>query len=88
LRPNGTTVERNSFVGDPIHRVDLRVQRRISFGSRVSVTGILEMFNAFNRANFGSYTTAESNRAYGRPVRSTNVAYQPRMLQLGFRTTF
>jgi hypothetical protein len=28
------------------------------------------------------------NTNYGQPVRNENVAYAPRMLQLGFRVTF
>jgi hypothetical protein len=88
LRRDGTIVPRNSFVGDPIHRVDLRIQRRFSVGPRVTVSGIAEIFNTFNRENYGSYTVVESNARYGRPTRSTNVAYEPRMIQLGFRTTF
>ncbi len=39
----------------------------------------------FNHANLGSYVTAESNASYGRPVQNSNVAYQPRMMPLGFR---
>jgi len=88
LRADGSIVPRNSFVADPIHRVDVRVQRRFPLGSRVAVSGIFEVFNVFNRENFGAYTIVESNARYGRPVRSTNVAYQPRMIQLGFRATF
>ena len=41
-----------------------------------------------NHANYGSYTTAESNARYGTPSSNINVAYQPRMLQLGFRFVF
>ena len=88
LRPNGTIVPRNSFAGGPNHRVDLRVQRRFGLGPRVRVDGMLEVFNLFNRENFGTYTTQESSASYGRPSQSLNVAYQPRMLQLGFRLTF
>jgi hypothetical protein len=88
LRPNGTIVPRNNFIGDPNHRVDLRVQRRFAFGSRVRVDGMLEVFNMFNRENYGSYTTQESSASYGRPSQNLNVAYQPRMLQLGFRLAF
>ncbi len=88
LRPNGTVVPRNDFVGEPIHRVDLRVQRTFALGGSRSIAGIIEAFNLFDRANYGNYTTQEVSPAYGRPVRSTNVAYQPRMLQLGFRFVF
>ena len=88
LRPDGTIVPRNDFVGKAIHRVDLRVQRRFPLGGRVGVDGILELFNAFNHANYGSYTTQEVSRSYGTPSQNANVAYAPRMLQLGFRLAF
>ena len=87
LRPNGTIVPRNDFVGEPNHRVDLRLQRRFSFG-RLRVDGIAEVFNVLNYENYGSYTTQESSGSYGRPSQNLNVAYQPRMLQLGFRANF
>ena len=52
------------------------------------VDGIVEVFNLFNRANYRSYTTAESNPSYGKPIQNVGLAYQPRMLQLGFRFAF
>ena len=61
---------------------------RLRSAASRSVAGIIEAFNLFDRANYGNYTTQEVSPAYGRPVRSTNVAYQPRMLQLGFRFVF
>ena len=88
LRPNGTIVPRNNLSGEPIHRVDMRLQRRFSLGGRRGIDGILEMFNVFNHANFGAYATQESSATYGRPSQETNVAYSPRMFQLGFRLTF
>jgi hypothetical protein len=81
-------VPRNAFVGDPIHRVDARVQYRMRIVGRTTVDGILELFNVFNHANYGSYTTQESNASYGQPSQNTNVAYTPRMAQLGFRLAF
>lgn len=88
LRPDGSIVERNSFVGDPLHRVDLRLQRRFPLFGNAAFDGIVEVFNLFNHANYGAYTTSEVNANYGRPTRNENVAYAPRMLQLGFRLTF
>jgi hypothetical protein len=87
LRPDGTIVARNNFVGESNHRMDMRAQKRLTIG-RVRVDGILEVFNVFNRENFGSYTTQESSASYGQPSQNLNVAYQPRMLQLGFRVAF
>lgn len=72
-------------LADPIHRVDIRVQQRFPIGGRTRVDGILEVFNLFDHANFGSYTTLESSPRYGQPTQNLNVAYQPRILQLGFR---
>ena len=88
LRPNGTIVPLNNFVGSALHRVDLRIQRRFPLGWRAGIDGIAEVFNVFNHANYGSYTTQESSSNYGRPVQSINVAYAPRTLQLGLRFAF
>jgi hypothetical protein len=87
LRPDSSIVPRNNFVGRPLHRVDLRFTKRFNLG-RVKADGVWEIFNAFNHENFGSYVTAESNQQYGQPSANTNVAYQPRMMQLGFKFTF
>ena len=88
LRPDGTIVPRNNFVGLPLHRMDVRVQRRFTFGGRRSADAMLETYNLFNHANYGSYTTAESNASYGKPTQNTALAYQARMMQLGFRIGF
>jgi hypothetical protein len=88
LRPDGTIAPRNNLVGDPIHRVDLRFQKRIRLGGSRNLDGIFEVFNLFNHENYGAYTTQESNSQYGKPSQNTNVAYQPRALQLGFRLAF
>jgi hypothetical protein len=87
-RENGTIIPRNSFVGDPIHRVDVRLQQRIPLGGDVGIDGIFEVFNLFDRANFGSYDLDESSRTFLQPEQNSNLAYAPRTLQLGFRLTF
>ena len=46
------------------------------------------MFNAFNRANFGSYVTNEASPQCKQPIASANLSYAPRSFQLGFRLTF
>jgi hypothetical protein len=46
------------------------------------------VFNVFNHRNYGSYTTAVDNPAYGQPVYNNNVAYSSRSAQLGFRIGF
>ena len=43
------------------------------------------MFTPFNNANYGTHVTQESNAAYGKPAFNSDIAYQLRTLQLGFR---
>jgi hypothetical protein len=88
LRPDGSIVPRNSFVGEPIHRVDIRLQQRIPVGANVRLDGMLEIFNVFDRANYGSWVTTETSPQYGDPDYNSNIAYSPRALQLGFRLQF
>ena len=84
----GTIVPRNNFAGNPIHRLDMRLQKHVKIGGRASVDGMLELFNVFDHANYGSYTTQESSASYGLPSFNNNVSYGPRALQLGFRVQF
>jgi len=51
LRANGTIMPRNAIVGEPIHRVDMRIQKRLPIVGRLTVDGMLEVFNLFNHAN-------------------------------------
>ena len=88
LRRDGTIVPRNGFVGDSIHRVDLRLQERIPIRGRVAIDAMVELFNLFDRANFGSYVTDELSPLFGQPEFNSNLAYAPRTVQLGFRLTF
>ena len=88
LRADGTILPRAAIVGDPIHRMDMRLQKRLPLFGRLTVDGMIEVFNLFNHVNYGSYTTVESNASYGSPAFNGNIAYQPRMLQLGFRLAF
>jgi hypothetical protein len=88
LCADGSILPRNSLVGDPNHRVDIRFQQRVPLGNRVRLEGILEFFNLFNRANYGSYVTNAANPNYAQPTASSNLAYAPRTTQLGFRLTY
>ena len=90
LRQNGTIISRNGLDLPSIHRVDMRLQKRISITQKFRVDGILEVYNLFNRANYDPtlFTLNEQNAKYGQPNASTTLAYSPRMLQFGFRTQF
>jgi carboxypeptidase family protein len=87
VRANGTLIERNSFDRGSLSRLDMRLQRRFTFG-RIALDGIVEMYNLFNRANYGTWVENESNARYGLPSDNNNIAFKPRLLQLGFRAAF
>jgi hypothetical protein len=87
LLADGTILPRAGIVGRKIHRLDARLQKRVQAG-HVTLDGIFEVFNLFNHENFGSYVTNASSPLFGQPSFNGNVAYQPRMLQLGFRVGF
>ena len=53
LRADGTLITRNSFNAPDLHRVDMRLQKRIRLSSHVAIDGIVEVFNAFNHENRG-----------------------------------
>lgn len=88
LKPDGTITPRNDFVGEQIHRVDLRLQQTVSLGGGATVAGIFELFNLFNHENFGSYNRRVSSSGFGNPSFNGNVVYLPRMAQFGFRVAF
>jgi hypothetical protein len=71
-----------------LHRIDMRLQRRFNLGRGVAVDGIVEAFNVLNHANYGTFTLVETNANYKQPADNTNIAFQPRTLQLGFRMAF
>jgi len=87
LLADGTLIPFNNFDLPSIHKVDLRLQHRFTIG-RLKVDGIAEVFNVFNHTNLVTYTTNLASAAYGRPSGDTNLDYQPRMAQFGFRTSF
>jgi hypothetical protein len=88
FRPNGTIVPRNNFIGTPVHRVDMRLLKKVRLNNRVSVDGLLEVFNLFNHQNYGAFVTQETAANFGAPSFVSNVNYYARMVQVGFRTTF
>jgi len=88
MRLDGTIIPRQSFVGEPIHRVELRAQQRVPIGGRASLAGFVEVFNLFNHDNFGAYNLTETSPTFGQPIASPNLSYAARTVQLGFRFQF
>ena len=56
---------------------DVRFQQSLKFGSRRSADLIAEVFNLFNRANYGSYTLQESSPRYGSAERELEPRARP-----------
>jgi hypothetical protein len=82
LRPDGTIVERNSFMQPAENRTDIRVQQRVPLPNGISADLIAEAFNLFNRPNY-TLESEEISLDYNQPI-----AAQFRSAQLGFRLTF
>jgi len=88
LLRDGTLVPRNSFDRTNLHRVDMRIQKRFKLNGRVTLDGIAEVFNMFNHANYNAFVINEAAANYRQPQYDSNIAFQPRTMQFGFRTTF
>lgn len=52
------------------------------------VSGIAEVFNLFNHANYGNYQTLVDTPTFGQPVQNSSGTYQPRSGQLAFKVSF
>ena len=83
LRPDGSIVPRNTEIGPAQNRTELRLQQRVPLPSGMSLDGILEIFNLFNRPNYTLGTTESQPANYLKPT-----AGQYRTMQFGFRFTF
>ncbi len=88
IRADRSVIPRNNFKKTPLHRVDMRFYRSFRLGGRASVEPTLEVFNLFNRENFTTWVTNESNALFGQPSAASGIAYAPRVIQLGFRARF
>ncbi|MGE0446269.1 MAG: carboxypeptidase regulatory-like domain-containing protein [Vicinamibacterales bacterium] len=83
----GAVWPRNALRGLPLYKVDVRVSKAIRAGG-VNVTLLGEVFNVFNRKNYGSFTTQLDSANFGKPTANSGNAYGPRSGQVGFRVEF
>ena len=83
----GNEAPRNALRGEGLHRVDVRLTKEFAFGG-VRVSGIAEVFNLFNHANFGSYNNVINTTTFGDPRQNIAIAYGPRSAQFAFRVDF
>ncbi|MBI4475566.1 MAG: TonB-dependent receptor, partial [Acidobacteria bacterium] len=73
----GEVVPRNALHGFPLHKVDLRVAKRFRVG-HLRLTALGEVFNLFNRKNFGNYVGQVDSARFGQVAGSSGNAYVPR----------
>jgi hypothetical protein len=91
---SGTLIPRNALEGLPLHKVDLRVTKDVKIYGTLKGSFIAEIYNVFNRANYGSFNTtlsatnAAQTAVFGQPVQNLGNAYVPREGQLAFRLSF
>ena len=91
---SGMLIPRNALEGLPLHKVDLRVTKDIRIVGTLKGSLIAEIYNVFDRANYGSFNTtlsatnAAQTAAFGQPVQNLGNAYVPREGQLAFRMSF
>jgi hypothetical protein len=83
-----TIIPRNNLKGEPLHKLDLRITKDVKLAGRTKVSGIAEVFNVYNHANYGAYQTLISSPTYGQPTQSTSTTYLPRIWQLGLKVSF
>ena len=84
----GEIAPRNALQGLPLHRIDLRVSKDVNLPNGIRLTGIAEVFNITNHANFGAYNGQINSTTFGQPRQSLLNAYQPRVMQLAFKVSF
>jgi hypothetical protein len=84
----GEIAPRNALKGLPLHRIDVRVSKDLNLPNGVRLTGIAEVFNLTNHANYGAYNGQINSTSFGQPRQNLLNAYQPRVMQLAFKVSF
>ena len=84
----GGKTPRNALIGLPIHKVDLRLTKRIRIRGSVTVQAIGEVFNLFDHANYGAYNGQLTSPAFGLPAQNASSSYRSRTGQVAFRLQF
>lgn len=86
--PDLTIIPRNSLKGLPLQKLDLRFAKTLRLAGRTKLSGIAEVFNVYNHANYGSYNGLVTSPTYGQPLQNSATAYFPRIWQFGLRMSF
>jgi hypothetical protein len=83
----GAVIPRNSERTTSDYKLDLRVSKTFKV-RHMSFQGVLDAFNVLNTRNLTNYVSNVFSQTYLQPSNSTNLFYQPRQVQLGFRITY
>lgn len=90
-------IGRNAFTGPYVWNADLRVSRKFYLKEKVSIEGLFEAFNIFNRTQITnvsatmynlSGTTLTYQPAFGTTSEAGATLYRERQIQIGFRFKF
>ena len=84
----GQIAPRNALRGLALHKVDLRFTKDVKLPGGVKVTGIAEVFNLFNHANYGAYNAQINSSTFGQPRQNALNAYLPRVWQFAAKVGF
>jgi hypothetical protein len=90
LDASGNTLAKNSErTGKWDSKLDIRVMKTIR-AHKVRVDGIVDALNLLNQKNYDprQYGNVYGTTRYLQPGSSTNLFYQPRSVQLGFRVSY
>ena len=68
-------------------KIDFRFAKSVRL-QHVQLQGMVDVFNALNITNATGYTRNYFSRTYLQPSVSTNLFYQPRQIQFGFRVSY
>lgn len=88
IAPGYNTVNRDSFYGRAIYRVDGRLQKTFTFKEKYNFLLMGEVFNFFNHPNYGSYQTDITSPQFGSPTQNSSLSFSPRTFQLAARFEF
>jgi hypothetical protein len=83
FRPDGTIVPRNSVLAPAQNRTDLRLQQKVRLHDRAAFDLIADVFNLFNRPNWGIGIQESTPSQY-----LQYISAQTRTMQIGFRVTY
>jgi carboxypeptidase family protein len=84
----GTAAPRDALRGFPLHKVDVNVRKDLRLTRQLKLTGLVEIFNLFNHANYGAYDAQIGSATFGQPRQNLNDAFLPRVVQLAARFSF